>query len=476
MNRIIASLKDKRFRYGSFSTAMILFTVAVFVLVNLVAGQLNISKDLTSDQMYSLSKYSKEYLAGLEQDVTIYALFKTGQENLMFKQLLDEYEAASPRVTVVYKDPVLYPTFVEQYAKPDEKVSDNSVIVVSGSKSKVVAYEDMYTQEFSYETFSYNLTSIDFEPQISKAIYNVTSGDAPVIYRVTGNNEYLPENLVKQIQISNYEVRDVDLVTGDIPEDCDMLLITLPARDWSTDEADRILKYLQNDGKAMFALGYAQERFPNMESVLAAYGVALGDYIVLEGDANYYYMNNPYMVIPQFVPGDITQSAIDKKYAALLYQSTGVQELAVKKTSTKIEPFLITSAAAYGKSNPESESVNKEPNDVSGPFNLGVTVTDTFYTDTTHTTKLVVLSCELIMEESINNAIGGTNWDIFINSINWMQEQATGIYIPSKSPSSSAQLQLTQAQAGMTALVSVIVLPLVLIATGFVIWLRRRHS
>ena len=476
MNKIIASLKDKRFRYGSFSTAMVLFVIALFLLVNLVAGQLNVSKDLTQNKMYSLSRYTKEFLGTLEKDVTIYALFKTGQENLMFKQLLEEYAASSSHISVVYRDPVLYPAFVESYAKPDESIADNSVIVVSGNKHKIIHAADMVTYDYDYNTWQQYVSSIDIEPQVSNAINYVTLGETSVIYSVTGNNEIpVTANLVKQLELSNYEMREADLLLNEIPGDCDILFITTPSRDWSDDEAERVLKYLQNDGRAIFLLGYSQSLYPTMNSVLAAYGVALGDYIVIEGDTRYY-MGNQITLIGEFVPGDVTQNFIDKRYVPMMYQATGIDVLPLKKTSTKIEPLIVTSPSAYGKSNPESETINKEPGDTEGPFNLAVTVTDSYYTDTNHYTKMVVLSSIYMLSEGYNNAVSGTNWEFIVNSVNWLQGQDTSIYIPSKSPYSSAQLSFNQAQAGMMALVSVIILPIAIIAAGLVIWFRRRHN
>ncbi|MCL2708066.1 MAG: GldG family protein, partial [Defluviitaleaceae bacterium] len=132
MGGFLNSLKDKKFRYGTFSTVMMMIAVAVFILINLVAGRINASYDLTSDKMFSLSKYSRDFVRGLEQDVTIYGLFPTGGENVMIKQLMEEYASLSSRISIEYRDPVLYPAFVEQYARIDERVSNNSVIVVSG--------------------------------------------------------------------------------------------------------------------------------------------------------------------------------------------------------------------------------------------------------------------------------------------------------------------------------------------------------
>jgi len=477
MSRVIALLRDKKFRYGTLSTIMALFAVAIFVLVNLVAGQFNFTRDLTRDKMYSLSRFSIEYLRTLDQDITIYALFRTGQENLMLKQILEEYKAASPHISLEYRDPLLYPTFVEQFAAPGEQVATNSVIVQSASKHKIIPPGDMYSYALDYNTFQQRIVGIEFEPQISRAIQFVTLDEAPKVYHAIGNNELpLPENLIKELAIANYDFEEINLIHHEIPDDCDILLLTLPERDWSTDMAERVLTYLQNEGNAIFLMGYRAERFVNMDNVLSAYGIALGDYIVLEGNSNHYYMGNPSFIIPGMVPGEITQPIIDKRFYPLFVQTTGIDVLPLKRNSTNVEPILVTSNASYAKNNPEAASINKEPGDLSGPFDLGVAVTDTWYTDVTHVTKFVVYACDYMLEESINAMFGGTNWDLIINSLNWLSEQPTSLHIPSKSPSSTQHLTMNAREANTIIFISVIGLPLLFAGTGIVVWLRRRHN
>jgi ABC-2 type transport system permease protein len=250
----------------------------------------------------------------------------------------------------------------------------------------------------------------------------------------------------------------------------------MPGRDWSTDKAERVLSFLQNEGRAIFILGYQSERFVNLDNVLSAYGIGIGDYLVLEGDTNRFYMGNPGFIIPTFVPSEITQPLIDRRFVSLLVQTTAIDELTLVRSSTSIEPIMLTSPASYGKNNPEAASINKEPGDLEGPFALGVKVDDTWYTHEAHTTKLIAFSCEFILEESINDMIGGTNWDLIINSLHWLSEQPVSIQIPSKSPSRVSPLSMSQGQANTIAFISVIALPLIFVGTGVFVWFRRRHN
>ncbi|MFQ9915323.1 MAG: hypothetical protein ACLRWQ_01920 [Flavonifractor plautii] len=55
----------------------------------------------------------------LEQDVTIYWIVQSGEEDAVIENLLGKYESLSDHITVVKKNPDVYPTFAEQYTRRD---------------------------------------------------------------------------------------------------------------------------------------------------------------------------------------------------------------------------------------------------------------------------------------------------------------------------------------------------------------------
>ncbi|MCL2421122.1 MAG: GldG family protein [Defluviitaleaceae bacterium] len=480
MNRMLQSFKDKRFRYGSFSTVMVIVAVALFMLVNVVAGQLNVTRDLTREQLFSLSQGSIDIAQGLEADVRIYSLWPTGQEHFMFQRLLEEYATHSHRIAVSNRDPVLHPQFVEQFAQPDEPIAAGSIIVVGPNRHRVVHAADLTTTQFDFNTWQNRLISFDIEPQVTNAINFVVAEDTPVIYRVTGNNEFdLPSAFIQEIEMAGYEIREVNLLANEVPEDADMLLITLPERDWSEEQANRIEDYLRNDGRAMFILGYRPARFPRMDGVLASFGIAAGEYVVIEGNPNYIHSNNPLMLLPDFVSSEITDPLIERAFTPFLVQATPIKTLDLRRTTTRIEPLVRTSNQAYGRSDPEAVAVTRVPQDIDGPFNLAVTVEDTFLmvaTNQNFTTRMVVIGAELILDERYNSAWGGANWNFVINSFNWLREEPARVFIPSQSPPAAMPLAMTQGEALRIVAISVIVLPLAFGIIGLVVWLRRRNA
>ena len=80
--------------------------------------------------------------------------------------------------------------FYQQYT--DSAPSQNSMIVVSDARSRVVDYSDIYEYSYDYSTYSSSVDGYDAEGQLTSALQYVTKADSelPVIYEITGHGKY----------------------------------------------------------------------------------------------------------------------------------------------------------------------------------------------------------------------------------------------------------------------------------------------
>ena len=65
------------------------------------------------------------------------------------------------------------------------------------------------------------------------------------------------------------------------------------------------------------------------------------------------------------------------------------------------------------------------------------------------------------------------NGNFFLNTVNWLTEEADLISIQPKT-SSPRTIQLTPSQGRMIFFTSIIILPLIVLITGISVWVRRR--
>ena len=478
----LSLLKDKRFRYGTMSTAMMIIAIVVFVLVNLIADEFNQTWDLTAEQLYTLTPQTENFLETLDMDITLTYVTRTGGESHRLVQLLAQYDAASPRITTEQRDPTINPAFVLQFATDIEGgISDGSIIVQSPHDFRVVHPRDMGTWQRHPQTGQPIRATYEEETAITQAINALTLGEPLIIYHITGSGELtLPPALIEYLASENFIIRTHDAILHDIPETADGLFITMPNRDWGSIKADRILDYLDNnEGRAFFALGITVEPFPNLDRVLQAYGLQLGNYAVVETDPDRTFMRalmgEPAAMMPTWeLHEEITFPLVLQGFTSILFaRPSGLEILDLRRDNTVIEPLLTTTRDAVAIL---LDSDVDNPELIDGPFDIAVAVTETFMGATPRVTRLVVVSDWIFMHEQFNALIGGGNWAFISTSLNWLQDQPAGIWIPPRRPAGAAPVMLSDAQVVTMTGVAMGVIPIGLFAAGIFVWFRRRHS
>lgn len=467
----IQSIQRRRWGGDALMTAVML---AIVVIVNLAVGQIPVKYtqfDLTDNQLYTITDDTKDFVAGLDQDVDIYLIVESGNEDEDLQKVLERYEALSDHIKVHTKDPVVNPSFTKQYT--DSSLADNSLIVVCGERSKVISYNNIYESEINYSTYSYQPTGFDAEGQLTSAIDYVTSDTLPKLYVLTGHNEAsIPDSLSSQIAKENIDVEDLNLITSEsVPEDADCIMINAPQKDISADEKDRLLSYMENGGHVLLITDYMETDTPNLDAVLENYGLSVSDGIIIEGNSQYYYPGYPSYLIPRIqsseAVGDMTSDdPVLMPYAQNIEISDDV------RSTVTVTSILKTSSKSYIKTGLKNmTTMEKESGDPEGPFTPGVAVTESY---DGKETKFMYLTSSALLNESMDQAVSGGNYELIINVLSWMIDKEESISIPAKSLSTT-YLSVTAADAGFWG-TFVIAVPIILVIAGGVVWFRRRRK
>lgn len=467
----IQSIQRRRWGGDALMTAVML---AIVVIVNLAVGQIPVKYtqfDLTDNQLYTITDDTKDFVAGLDQDVDIYLIVESGNEDEDLQKVLGRYEALSDHIKVHTKDPVVNPSFTKQYT--DSSLADNSLIVVCGERSKVISYNNIYESEINYSTYSYQPTGFDAEGQLTSAIDYVTSDTLPKLYVLTGHNEAsIPDSLSSQIAKENIDVEDLNLITSEsVPEDADCIMINAPQKDISADEKDRLLSYMENGGHVLLITDYMETDTPNLDAVLENYGLSVSDGIIIEGNSQYYYPGYPSYLIPRIqsseAVGDMTSDdPVLMPYAQNIEISDDV------RSTVTVTSILKTSSKSYIKTGLKNmTTMEKESGDPEGPFTPGVAVTESY---DGKETKFMYLTSSALLNESMDQAVSGGNYELIINVLSWMIDKEESISIPAKSLSTT-YLSVTAADAGFWG-TFVIAVPIILVIAGGVVWFRRRRK
>lgn len=471
-------INKKTLKNGSYSVVLSVIFVVIIVVVNLIVDAFPSTYtelDVSDQQLFSIGDQTKDFLKELDKDVTIYQIAQSGSEDEVVSKLLKKYEEASDHIKVEKKDPVVNPKFTSEYT--DEEVSSNSLIVVCGDRSKIVDYNNIYESSMDYTTYSYTTSGFDGEGQITSAISYVTSDNLPVLYTLDGHGEKsLDSTLQEDIEKANIEIKSLNLLTEEsVPEDADCLMINSPSTDISEDERDAIIEYLENGGKAMIFSDYTEGSMDNFDAVLENYGVERVDGIVIEGDAQHYAMQMPYYLLPDVSSAEAVSDFSSQGYFVLAPYAQGIRQLDNVRDTLTIESLLTTSDEAYSKTDLNTETLEKTDEDIDGPFDIGVSITEKV--DDDKTTQIVYYSTANLMDSQINQMVAGGNEQMITESLNWMcsTDEASTISIPSKSLEVS-YLTVTAYDAAYWKICVMGLIPGVFLVVGFVVWLKRRKA
>ena len=476
--KLIGTISKKHIKNGSYTMVMSVIFIAVVIVINMIVSTIP-SKyseiDISSQKLYSIGDETKEMLKDLEKDVTIYQIAQSGSEDENIANLLKKYEDESKHIKVEQKDPVVNPKFVSQYTSDD--LSANSLIVVCGDRNKVIDYNNMYETSIDYQTYSSQTTGFDGEGQITSAIGYVTSENLPGLYTVEGHGEKDMDSSVKEdIEKANMDIKSLNLLTeGSVPDDADCLFIDSPSTDFSSDEKDAIIEYLENGGKAMIFSDYTTEDMPNFDAILENYGVQRVDGVVFEGDNQHYAMQMPYYLVPTINSTDASSETASAGYYVLVPYAQGIKQLEDVRDTVKIESILTTSDQAYSKTDLNSNTIEKEDGDVEGPFDLGVSITESL--DDDKETQIVYYSTSNLMDSQTNQMVSGGNEKLIMESLKWMTdtEESASVSIPSKSLEVS-YLTITDYDAAFWKICTIALIPGIFLVIGFVVWIKRRKA
>ncbi len=471
---------SRKFRHGSLAVLMVAAVILVTVLLNVVVSTLDnlwgLKYDLSNNKLYTISAQTKKVVQAVQKDVKIYALMQTGSESTTVENLLENYRKLAPdyiEVTVV--DPVKNPTFAKQFTQ--ESLSTNSVIVTNGdgSRYRIIDQYDMY--EFGYNS-SYQpyLKSFIGEQKLTNAISFVTADEVNNAYFLSGHQEASVSDLgylTDYIEGENLVVDSVSVTDLDKLKKGDILIIAAPRNDLSEDERLAIKAFLEDDGYMLYLTDATCPALPGFESLLDLYGVKVDHTLVVEGDEGQYYRSPAYLV-PTIEQHDVTAGLTANEQVAVLPYATSLSLPAVEKNEIEVKPLLTSSRKSYAKVNLESTETEKEEGDLDGPLTVALALRKVDANGNDAGGKIAVFGGAGFVTSSSFYGISG-NTDLLLGAIRWMNGEADTVTIVGKNLMTNSLRFNSTAEMYTMAGIAVIVMPLLVLAAGFVVWLRRRH-
>ncbi len=320
------------FKNAGFSLAVTAIVIAIVIFLNVLVSAIPTQYtqfDMTKNSLYTAtSKETKDSLAKLDTDLTIYYICGTGKEDLTVKAFVDNYASLSDHLTVKRIDPVQYPNFTEPYGISAEKLYDNTVIVVNdtqkntsgkslfyvinggvhGSTQQTTGLSEFYQWDVDKNTYYstgqayYYTSAFKGEQAMATAVNYVTNTVWPQCYVLTGHGEADITEMYNGI--SNDVIQFNSLILGDkVPEDCDVIIVCSPTQDLSDMELQSLTDYLNRGGNLLIMVERAESGLANFSRLFESYGFSVDNerYVTETSSNRLLSAGSPYIFAPSRV-------------------------------------------------------------------------------------------------------------------------------------------------------------------------------
>ena len=521
-------------KIGTYSFVMGAVVLAVLIVANLLVGALpaKVSRFDTSNMgLTEISDETARFVSKMDEDVTIYWLCENGEVDEQFRLLLTRYEEAGKHIKVEIVDPLANPTFTKEYSV--STLSAFSFIVESDRRFAILDFMDMYyftntlfaaayqmypqyiPQELlrpmslaslesacsqygsmiAYmmaqqginvqDVTAYNtIHSFCGEAKLTAALDYVTQEYIPHAYLLTGHEgaseegkKVPPEELMELLDSMGMGVQELNLqVAQSVPADANCLILFAPESDLSAHEATLIKDYINAGGSLMLTTApEVVESCPNLQSVTALFGLTAAPGLVEEGDTSFISGSRFTLVPTVSTEHTATAYVTSGNFKPQMPNSHAITQAETLPTGVTVTPLFTTS----DKANRVSVADTGVTLGTAGKLHVAVAATKSIPLSdgTADTAHITWFGSTEAFTDKYAEATSGGNYYFLGATAGFMSESFVSAYEELAAAPLTTQY-LTGLNDGAIAgigIVTVLVLPIGLLVTGIVIWVKRKR-
>lgn len=464
---------SRKWIYGSNSVITSLILLIILAFVALIAERHPWRVDLTESGTFSLSEQTRNVLKQIDKPITIKCFYATAapdqmQQKNKTRDLLDTYRYYSKDISYEFIDPDVQPELARKY---DIKTY-GSLVLEGYDKTQVVPAAD--------------------EENISSAILKLSRKEQKKIYFMTGHGEHSITGTDKEsyanakaaLEKNYYSVQDFNLLQQpDIPSDAAAVVVAGPKKPVTEQEQAILNAYLKRGGKLFVMVDALTDT--GMKDFFKSHGIVMGDDVIIDRLSRLFGGSERIPVVVEYGEHKITSNfglptfypdARSMAPDAKLPEGVQVQVLASTSPNSWAErdlDMLRRGEAAFDKDK-----------DLPGPVPIVVLAdiankdqsagADAAKKDPAATGKAGILVAAGDSDFAANTYFGlYGNGDFFVNTINYLADEANMITIEPKQ-AANKPLLLTQNQAKAMFWVVLILVPLAVLVSGLAVYRVRR--
>ncbi|MDG4594993.1 MAG: GldG family protein [Candidatus Contendobacter sp.] len=441
-----------------------MFTLLFALVIGLLAWlstRYPMQVDWTANSRNTLSAASQTLLGRMDGPIRITAYVREqSAPRAAIARLIGRYQRHKPDLTLHFVNPDLAPDRARELGITQEG--------------------ELYVE---YRGHGAKLQQLG-EQSLTQVLQRLSRPQEQIVLFLDGHGERKPLGIAnhdlgafgRELEKIGIQPRQLDLAANArIPTEAAALVIAGPQLPLPPDAVEAILAYVRQGGHLLWLL--EPDDPSNLQPLATLLGVTRMPGVVVDADAlSLGIKNSAFIPIADYGPHPITESL---RTPALLPMAAAL----------KVQPGAGWTAATLLESQPRSWAetgpldgpLRFDPNraERSGPLTVGVALirprpdpTPDFNPSTVHQQRIVVIGDgDFLSNTYLGN---GANLELGLNIFNWLTLDEAPILIPPRM-TPDPDLNLSEGALALMAAVFLIGLPATLLASGWLIWFRRRR-
>lgn len=296
---------------AAFTAVVIVLVMVLNAVVTLLANKFTLYFDLTSAELFTLSDTAKTAISAAEGDITI--TFCADRDYVEANSLMQYISSTANEISKEFEN--IHVRYINSKYEPhklkayknttDSAIRETDVIVEKGNADaraegdSVGEFRKLAAEAFFVkDTNTSEIWAYNGEEVFAAACLAVTADETPKALFTTGHGEAVDldsiASFMNVIVMAGYDVGYIDLATEEIPEDCRLLIINDPKRDFigydpsgnidaSASEIKKIDEFLEGNRTLMVFKSPVSDYLQNLEEFLYTWGIVFGEGTVIDG-------------------------------------------------------------------------------------------------------------------------------------------------------------------------------------------------
>ncbi len=319
----------KRGGYSLIITSVVLAALIAFNwLIGLLSSRYHLELDMTENAQYSITEENIEFIEKVDNEVNVTVIGSDDKATFTdilyyyavnyfqiavnsqgefddlrgyFDQtinLITKYGEYNDKINIKYIDPqsTEFNTITSEF--PEYEFIYGDIIVEckigENERVKILSFGDVYAVtegDASYFGTTYKVAANKVESALTSAISYVTSTESKKVAILSGHStKPYTDAYINILTSNNYDITEIPATTiAEIPSDFDAIVISAPTVDFLPSELELIAKFLDNGGKLnkglIFFADAASPYLPNLYGFLKQWGVSIDEGIIFETDS-----------------------------------------------------------------------------------------------------------------------------------------------------------------------------------------------